>query len=217
MQFTTLALSALSICSALAQSAGIKVHVVRVGAMNGSLIYSPDNIKAAVGEMVQFQFAPNNHSVTQSTFDQPCQPIAPAGSSGAGIYSGFMPVSASSTTTPTYTIMIKDQTPMWLYCSQAQHCQGGMVMVINEDTAANASRTLENYRTLAKASTASGTAVGDQAGTNSTSGTAPGTGTGAGSLTSTPIAASQTAAAPHLVRASSTLGLVLTIGLAFLL
>ncbi|KAI9052204.1 hypothetical protein LZ554_003563 [Drepanopeziza brunnea f. sp. 'monogermtubi'] len=211
MQFTTLALSALSIGSALAQSAGIRVHVVRVGAMNGSLIYSPDNIKAAVGDMVQFQFAPNNHSVTQSTFDQPCQPIAPAGSNGAGIYSGFMPVSASSTTTPTYSVMIKDQSPMWLYCSQAQHCQAGMVMVINEDTAANASRTLANYQTLARASTASGTAVG--AGTNSSAGT----GTGAGTPTSSALAASQAAAAPHLVRASSTLGLVLTIGLAFLL
>ncbi len=111
--------------------AGVTVHVVRVGAMNGSLAYYTNNIKAAVGDMVQFQFAPNNHTVTQSTFDAPCQPIA-ANSNVTGIYSGFMPVSASSTTTPTYTIMVKNTTPMWLYCSQGKHCQNGMTMVINE-------------------------------------------------------------------------------------
>lgn len=147
MQFTTFALSALSIGSAMGTlspiyfqstkltirtaQAGVTVHVVRVGAMNGSLAYYPNNIKAAVGDMVQFQFAPNNHTVTQSTFDIPCQPIA-ANSNVTGIYSGFMPVSASSTTTPTYTIMVKNTTPMWLYCSQGKHCQNGMTMVINE-------------------------------------------------------------------------------------
>lgn len=108
------------------------VHVVRVGSMNGSLAYYPNNIKAAVGDMVQFQFAPANHTVTQSNFDNACQPIAMHSPNITGIYSGFMPVTAASTTTPTYTIMVKNTTPMWLYCSQGKHCQNGMTMVINE-------------------------------------------------------------------------------------
>jgi plastocyanin len=107
------------------------VHVVQVGAANGSLAFFPDNISAAVGDMIQFQFAPNNHTVTQSTFDAPCQPIA-LHSNVTGIYSGFMPVTASSTTTPTYTVLVNSTTPMWLYCSQGKHCQSGMTMVVNE-------------------------------------------------------------------------------------
>ncbi|KAG4434165.1 hypothetical protein IFR05_010357 [Cadophora sp. M221] len=214
MQFTTFALSALSIGSALAQ-AGVTVHVVRVGSMNGSLAYYPNNIKAEVGDMVQFQFAPNNHTVTQSTFDAPCQPIA-ANSNVTGIYSGFMPVSASSTTTPTYTIMVKAKTPMWLYCSQGKHCQNGMTMVINENTAANATRSLSEYQALAAKSTVNlpGTAVtggssNTTTGTGSESGSGTGTGTspsGTASGTSAPQATSSGSAAHH-VRAGDAMGL----------
>jgi len=108
------------------------VHVVKVGNANGTLAYSPNNVQAKVGDMVQFQFAPANHTVTQSTFAQPCQPIALNQAGTTGFYSGFMPVSATSMTTPTYSIMINNTTPIWIYCSQAKHCQNGMTMVINE-------------------------------------------------------------------------------------
>ena len=113
-------------------SGQVVVHVVKVGNANGSLEYSPNNIKANVGDMVQFQFAPNNHTVTQSTFAQPCQPIALNSPGTVGFYSGFMPVSASATETPTYTIMVNTTSALWVYCSQGSHCQKGMVMVINE-------------------------------------------------------------------------------------
>ncbi|KAH8599514.1 Cupredoxin [Bisporella sp. PMI_857] len=104
----------------------VKVHVVRVGALNGTLAYFPNKLTAAVGDMVQFQFAPANHTVTQST--------------------GFMPVSANSEMTPIFTIQVNDTKPMWLYCSKGQHCQNGMTMVINENTNANASRSLQAYQ-----------------------------------------------------------------------
>lgn len=42
-----------------AASAGnVATHVIQVGGPNGSLTFSPDNIKAAVGDLVQFQFHP---------------------------------------------------------------------------------------------------------------------------------------------------------------
>jgi len=107
------------------------VHVVKVGNSNGSLEFAPNDIKAVVGDMVQFQFAPNNHTVTQSTFDAPCTPINNIMQNVTGIYSGFMPVKAADTNTPTYTILVNSTTPMWLYCSQGKHCQSGMTMVIN--------------------------------------------------------------------------------------
>ncbi|KUJ21609.1 Cupredoxin [Mollisia scopiformis] len=195
MQFTTFALSALSIGSALAASS-VTVHVVQVGAANGTLAYFPNNIKAAVGDMIQFQFAPNNHTVTQSTFDQPCMPIA-MNSNVTGVYSGFMPVTASATTTPTYTVMVNATTPMWFYCSQGKHCQNGMTMVVNENTAANSTRSLANFQSLAakatvnlpggaiadgtagstasnSSSSSSGSSTSSSAGTKSTSASAAG-------------------------------------------
>lgn len=88
-------------------------------------------MKAAVGDMVQFQFSPKNHTVTQSTFDNPCSPVA-LHSNVTGMHSGFMAVKAADVDSPTYTITVADAKPMWLYCAQAMHCQAGMVMVINE-------------------------------------------------------------------------------------
>ena len=109
-----------------------KVHVVAV-AQNSTLTFSPSRLTVAPGEFVQFQFHAGNHTVTQSTFAQPCQPIA-MHSNVTGFHSGFLPVSASleAGMIPTYTIQVNDTKPLWLYCAQGRHCQNGMVMVINE-------------------------------------------------------------------------------------
>ncbi|TVY34158.1 putative GPI-anchored cupredoxin [Lachnellula occidentalis] len=178
MQFTTLALSAMSVAGALAATAGTTVHVVKVGSSNGSLTFAPNDIKVPAGDMVQFQFAPNNHTVTQSTFAKPCVPISQA-SNVTGIYSGFMPVKATDTNTPTYTMMVNDTKPIWLYCSQGKHCQAGMTMVIN--AAATGNSTLAAYNTLAKAATANlapGGVSGGVSGTNSSSASSSSSGSG---------------------------------------
>lgn len=85
------------------------------------------------GEFVQFQFHTGNHTVTQSTFDKPCEPIG-MNSNVTGFHSGFLPVAASAAMgmIPTYTIQINNTNPLWLYCAKGNHCQSGMVMVINE-------------------------------------------------------------------------------------
>lgn len=99
-----------------------------------ALKYYPDNIKAAPGSMVQFQFWAGNHTVTQSDFDHPCTPISQVNSSVTGIWSSFMPVAAgaSKKEIPVFTVMINDTKPIWIFCSQAKHCSSGMSMVINE-------------------------------------------------------------------------------------
>lgn len=131
MQFTTL-LAAVFASTVLAQKAN--VHVVSVASTKGELIFSPNNMKAAAGDMIQFQFRAGNHSVVQSNFDNPCTPINEHNSSIAGFFSGYQAVAASAAQgmIPTYTIMVKDTKPMWLYCSQGKHCQAGMTMVVNE-------------------------------------------------------------------------------------
>ncbi|KAF7864436.1 hypothetical protein EAF04_006570 [Stromatinia cepivora] len=156
MHFTqTLFLSALSISSVIAatntSTSTPQTHVVRVGSTNNSIKYFPDKISAQVGDVIQFQFAGGNHTVTQSTFDAPCVPISQSTNS-TGVFSGFMDVAASLNSTgmvPVFSMPVKVATPMWFYCSQAKHCQKGMVLVVNENTKANASRSLSNFATLA--------------------------------------------------------------------
>lgn len=62
-----------------------KTHWVSVG--EDGLTFSPDSLKAEVGDQVSFSFYPSNHAVVRSTFDKPCAPM-PANMDGA-IYSGF--------------------------------------------------------------------------------------------------------------------------------
>ena len=77
---------------------------------------------------------PQNHSVVQSTFDNPCIPIQNVMPNKTdAFFSGFMPTAAApgNSSLLTYTIRVPDNKPIWFYCSQAKHCQGGMVGAIN--------------------------------------------------------------------------------------
>jgi plastocyanin len=54
--------SASASAPAASGSAGTKVHVVKVGGPNGELTFSPAEIKAQQGDVVQFQFYPRVRS-----------------------------------------------------------------------------------------------------------------------------------------------------------
>jgi plastocyanin len=61
MRFTDIIFASLSLVAAVRGQTGssgqVKVHVVKVG-WNGQLSFSPENIQANPGEMVQFQYYP---------------------------------------------------------------------------------------------------------------------------------------------------------------
>jgi len=99
------------------------VHAVQVGA--SGLTFTPNQVTASVGDIVSFQFFPADHSATQVTFATPCTPMS------GGFNSGFMAVSASSTTHPTFNVTVNATTPIWVSCQQTGHCPAGMVMAIN--------------------------------------------------------------------------------------
>jgi len=154
-------------------------HSVVVGA--SGLTFSPNQVTAAVGDIVTFEFHPKNHTLTQSTFASPCAAMA------GGVDSGFMPVAATATTFPVFSFKVNEVTPLWFYCAQANHCQSGMVMAINVNT--SSPNTFDAY--LAKATggassaavTASGsaaaTATGSSVAAAATSGTSANGATGA--------------------------------------
>ncbi|KAK3389806.1 hypothetical protein B0H63DRAFT_507302 [Podospora didyma] len=110
---------------------------------NGTLTFSPNNITELPGTTVSFTFNPKKHTVTESTFDQPCQP------KDQGFSSGFIPV-ASAPSNITFDIKIPDKKPIWFYCGQTtgNHCQSGMVGSINAPV--DGAKTLQAYIDLAK-------------------------------------------------------------------
>ncbi|KAL5385562.1 hypothetical protein DPSP01_004677 [Paraphaeosphaeria sporulosa] len=216
-----------------ASAGNIATHVIQVGGPNGSITFSPENVKAAPGDLVQFQFHPKNHSVVQSTFDKPCVPIQNVmPNMTTAFFSGFMPTNASVGATSqvlTYTIRVMDTKPIWFYCSQAKHCQGGMVGAINAAETGN--KTMSAFKALAASATenlspgqapGSGTQSGSGTGTNNGGGAAQsssaaggaggagaGAGTGATSTDSSAPAQQTTNAASSTFGSQSLFGLAL--------
>ncbi|KAF2448380.1 Cupredoxin [Karstenula rhodostoma CBS 690.94] len=143
--------------AALAGSAAAVDHLVVVG--NGSLTFEPANLTAAEGDTVTFKFWPKSHSVAQAAFASPCTPLQ------NGFWSGFIP-SEKGPATETFMINITNASqPLWYYCSRGNHCQDGMVGVINAP--ATGQRTLKAFT---------------EAAANATNNTSPATTAGAGGM-----------------------------------
>jgi plastocyanin len=101
--------------AALASTASAANFTVQVGA-SSQLAFSPTNVTAAVGDTISFVFNPKNHTVTQSTFTAPCQPMS------GGVDSGFQAVAAGATNVPSFTITVNATTPLWFFCHQTGYC-----------------------------------------------------------------------------------------------
>lgn len=63
-------------------------HLVIVGE-NGTLTYDPPTFNASKGDSVTFEFRAKNHTVTQSTFDDPCRKISATTPGTEGFDSGL--------------------------------------------------------------------------------------------------------------------------------
>ncbi|KAG9017180.1 hypothetical protein FRB90_001446 [Tulasnella sp. 427] len=113
-----------------------KNHDVVVGGEAGN-VFTPNHVKAHVGDFVTFHFHFKNHTVTQSSFEDPCSPLE------GGFDSGFMPVAENATEFPTFTIEVKDKKPIWVHCEQVAHCPSGMVFAVNAPKKGN---TFEEFR-----------------------------------------------------------------------
>jgi len=100
-------------------------HRVIVGGAAG-LVFTPDRLSAQVGDTVTFEFRNKNHTITRSSFAEPCARLGGA----TGFDSGFIPV-PDGTSPKEYSILINDTAPIWAYCAQGNHCGQGMVFSIN--------------------------------------------------------------------------------------
>ncbi|KAF7894538.1 uncharacterized protein EAF01_009989 [Botrytis porri] len=148
-QFSAIALMAASLVAGVPTQApsavDAKTHTVVVGSSNTSLLlFTPQEITAQPGDKVEFQFHERNHTVTQSAFDSPCQPMANA------IHSGFVPTAANQSMITTFTMTVNSTAPMFMYCAQGKHCQAGMVLTIN---ASNGTQNFGTYKAAAAKAT----------------------------------------------------------------
>ncbi|KAK8224638.1 hypothetical protein HDK77DRAFT_104349 [Phyllosticta capitalensis] len=123
-------LSLLFVRAVLAQT----THVITVGGLreaaapggqpSPSFTYQPESINAAPGDVVQFNFLQLNHTITQSTFENPCVKAQ------NGFDSGFV-VNQDGRPGLQFSVRINDTNPIWAYCAQETHCGKGMVFAIN--------------------------------------------------------------------------------------
>lgn len=189
-------MSTTATASSSAATGSVLVHVIQAmtDATSGKPVFDPPQVMASVGDIVQFQFHPMNHSVVQASFADPCIPLqdSAAGNGTVGFFSGFMPVSASSTEMPTFSITVNSTNPIWFYCSQGKHCQAGMVGAINPTVVKNLTSFQERAATAAQNVTP-GQAVVPVSGSASSSAAAP---MYTGSMTTVAAGSTGTAAAP---------------------
>jgi hypothetical protein len=141
-----------------------------------------------------------NHTITQSTFDKPCDAKVD------GVDSGYQFIPQGTSVFPAWSITIQNETaPLWFYCAQAPHCAKGMVFAVNP----NAEKTFDKFHATALATdtsaATSGTAGGSYGGAaggglgGGYGGASPGTSTtassGAIALTTAGSAAASTGSA----------------------
>jgi len=127
---------------------------VKVGE-NGGLTYNPDSVTAKEGDIISFQFVAKNHSVTQSSFSDPCTRLT---TPTLGIDSDFQPVSANATMVPQWSFTVSNASvPLWFFCKQGAHCKAGMVFAVNP----TADKTFQAFKDKATGanSTSSSTSV----------------------------------------------------------
>jgi hypothetical protein len=125
---------------------GLRKLTVQVAPVAGQFTFVPSNITELPRTVVEFAFNPKNHSVVQSSFADPCHPLA-----AGGFSSGFIPTMAKAPLSgATFDIVVNDTKPIWLYCAQTTggHCQAGMVASINAPTTGD--KTLAAFIELAK-------------------------------------------------------------------
>ncbi|KAJ7470879.1 hypothetical protein FB451DRAFT_1037404, partial [Mycena latifolia] len=114
---------------------------IKVGAEG--LKITPSKISASIGDIVTFEFHPKkpHRTVTQSSFINPCKPLAQTSTTGqVGFKSGLsvvlflQEIRHAHTTFALPSLTVVQTAPIWGYCGQQgppMHCTEGMAFSIN--------------------------------------------------------------------------------------
>jgi len=119
-----------SVSTTTTGSAPAQTHIIQVG-VDGQLAYGPNQLDAALGDVLRFEFLKLNHTVTQSSFAEPCTKLDGGFDSG---FNFFNPNNVTDSGAFTTDFTVTTTKPLWFYCRQAvpkSHCHAGMVLGVN--------------------------------------------------------------------------------------
>ncbi|PLW16245.1 hypothetical protein PCASD_18111 [Puccinia coronata f. sp. avenae] len=109
------------------------------------LKFVPPTVNAVLNEKVTFWFFPKNHTLTQTSLEEPCNPLQGKSSFDSGPIS----VSMNSAEFPTQILTVNTLKPIYFACLQKMHCELGMVGGVN--LPASGPGSLEDFTIRAKA------------------------------------------------------------------
>ncbi|KAE9373045.1 hypothetical protein N431DRAFT_503818 [Stipitochalara longipes BDJ] len=119
-------------------------HIIAAGVDGFNFL--PRETYANVGDVIEFQFYPLNHSVVRASYgNEPCVPYEYTTPGQLGFYSGFVPVAQPLKNPPSFQVTVNDTAPIFFYCSQTDACFQGMIGVINP----NATQTFKSQMAYA--------------------------------------------------------------------
>ncbi|KAF3911513.1 hypothetical protein ABW20_dc0108043 [Dactylellina cionopaga] len=105
-------------------AAASKSIMIKATLVGGKPAFDPAYIKANVGDTLDFHFQGTlTHSVARGSYDKPCEPVT-----DGGFYSGMQLLKEGYSM---FKVKVTDSKPIWFYCTYGQHCQHGMVGVVN--------------------------------------------------------------------------------------
>lgn len=122
----------------IASSSAAQTYSVLVG--EDGFKYTPSQVTGVnAGDVIEFRFFPQNHSVARAAFaqdgnDVACIPYEDTGFGRVGFWSGFQPVDVVLSDPPIFNLLINDTEPVFFYCSAPGACQQGMIGVINPNS-----------------------------------------------------------------------------------
>jgi plastocyanin len=67
----------------------VSAKTVKIDVGKSGLAFSPSEITAAVGDVLEFHFYAKNHSVARGDFANPCHPVTTG-----GFFSGYMTIAS---------------------------------------------------------------------------------------------------------------------------
>ncbi|WZH45810.1 uncharacterized protein QYS62_006878 [Fusarium acuminatum] len=103
-----------------ATTTGYTTHTINVGAAGHK--FTPNNIKADIGDILEYRFYPDAHWVIRGDFDNPCIPYEYVDTDRTGFSSGPQPVKAITNDAPRFRVRVNDTKPIFFYCGAPGSC-----------------------------------------------------------------------------------------------
>ncbi|KAK3400294.1 Cupredoxin [Sordaria brevicollis] len=191
-------LSNILVAATLVLSSAVSAKTIPIKVGESGLTFEPENIKADVGDVLEFWFYAKNHSIVTSTAAKPCEP-----KTENGFFSGFFPVAEAGVASENvFRVTVNSTAPLWYYCSQGKHCQNGMVGAVN----AKSEDDFDKFKKAAASASSNVTPAGGVFGGSvaKASSSSGGSGSGSGSSSTTLVAVPSSTASGTASGASST-------------